>query len=124
MFSLNFLVIIFYALKIWRSVLNDEQQIGPDFNFPSNKNGSKNFGKSDTIYYSKLGDQFTIMTFNTWNSGRNVKNGLEKIAKIINEQNPDIVGLQEMYETQIDSVIKMLKFKWEKCWKRYGLSFL
>jgi len=36
------------------------------------------------------------MTFNIWNSGTNVENGLAKIAKHISYINPDIVALQEV----------------------------
>jgi hypothetical protein len=35
-----------------------------------------------------------LMTFNTWNLGRNVDNGPAKIAKHIQLVDPDIVGIQ------------------------------
>lgn len=42
----------------------------------------------------KTGVEFRVMTFNTWIHGRNVNNGLEKIAKHIKAVNPDVVVLQ------------------------------
>lgn len=36
------------------------------------------------------------MTFNIWNSGTNVENGLAKVAKHISYINPDIIALQEV----------------------------
>jgi hypothetical protein len=35
-----------------------------------------------------------VMTFNTWQSGKNVVNGLNKVIKHIKLIDPDIVGLQ------------------------------
>ncbi|WKY13260.1 hypothetical protein Q1695_004239 [Nippostrongylus brasiliensis] len=36
------------------------------------------------------------MTFNTWNAGRNVNDGLRKVAKHIDAVAPDLVALQDM----------------------------
>lgn len=40
------------------------------------------------------GKTLKIMTFNTWNTGVNIYNGTEKMAKHILINDPDIVGLQ------------------------------
>nr|WGC84588.1 extracellular nuclease 1 [Bursaphelenchus xylophilus] len=42
------------------------------------------------------GKPVTIMTFNTWQSGANVDDGINKIAKHILQNDPDIVGVQEI----------------------------
>ncbi|KAK5969658.1 Endo/exonuclease/phosphatase domain-containing protein [Trichostrongylus colubriformis] len=42
-----------------------------------------------------------VMTFNIWNSGSHVENGLRKIAKHILLVNPDIVGLQEVQRQDV-----------------------
>lgn len=41
-----------------------------------------------------------LMTLNTWNLGRNVDNGQQKIAKHIKLADPDIVGIQEVTNDQ------------------------
>ncbi|PIO70430.1 hypothetical protein TELCIR_07714 [Teladorsagia circumcincta] len=42
-----------------------------------------------------------VMTFNIWNSGSHVENGLRKIAKHILLVDPDIVGLQEVQRPDV-----------------------
>ncbi|XP_003378874.1 conserved hypothetical protein [Trichinella spiralis] len=49
--------------------------------------------KCSKINFAEDGD-ITVLTFNIWNSGMNVENGLMKIAKHILYTNPDIVALQ------------------------------
>ncbi|XGW04757.1 hypothetical protein V3C99_015714 [Haemonchus contortus] len=49
-----------------------------------------------------------VMTFNIWNSGSHVENGLRKIAKHILLVDPDIVGLQEFQEVQRPDVLPAL----------------
>lgn len=71
--------------------------------------------RKNRVLFRKTGAEISIMTFNTWNSGRNVENGFSKIAAAINEQNPDVVGLQEMYENAIEILIKLLHGNWQKC---------
>lgn len=39
----------------------------------------------------------TIMTFNTWITGNNVENGMEKIVKHIKLISPDVIALQVSY---------------------------
>ncbi|KAL6741447.1 hypothetical protein Aduo_014701 [Ancylostoma duodenale] len=51
----------------------------------------------DSIAAEKL----RVMTFNTWNSGAHVRNGLQKIAKHILLVDPDIVALQEVQRQDI-----------------------
>uniref|UniRef100_A0A0M3I047 Endo/exonuclease/phosphatase domain-containing protein n=1 Tax=Ascaris lumbricoides TaxID=6252 RepID=A0A0M3I047_ASCLU len=48
-------------------------------------------------------NDFTVMTFNTWQSGKNVENGLFKVAKHISYVYPDIVALQKCI---VESVLK------------------
>jgi len=53
------------------------------------------------------------MTFNIWNSGTNVENGLAKIAKHISYINPDIVALQEVDSLSVLSELaRMLGPDW------------
>ncbi|CAD5218275.1 unnamed protein product [Bursaphelenchus okinawaensis] len=64
-----------------------------------------------------LGQYLRIMTFNTWNMGVYINDGLEKIAKHIALNDPDVVGLQEVRSReQIESVTKFLnrdrRYKW------------
>ncbi|KRX83742.1 Uncharacterized protein T02_8950 [Trichinella nativa] len=69
------------------------------------------------LKYSKIniaedGD-ITVLTFNIWNSGMNVENGLMKIAKHILYTNPDIVALQEvMGNSVVESLIRHLGPDW------------
>jgi endonuclease/exonuclease/phosphatase family metal-dependent hydrolase len=42
-----------------------------------------------------------LMTFNLWNSGENVKDGMQKIVNHILEVNPDIAALEEIESTEI-----------------------
>ncbi|KAK6054001.1 hypothetical protein COOONC_08494 [Cooperia oncophora] len=42
-----------------------------------------------------------VMTFNIWNSGSHVENGIRKIAKHISLVDPDIVGLQEVQRPDV-----------------------
>uniref|UniRef100_A0A914C8V1 Endonuclease/exonuclease/phosphatase domain-containing protein n=1 Tax=Acrobeloides nanus TaxID=290746 RepID=A0A914C8V1_9BILA len=54
------------------------------------------------------------MTFNTWCSGDKVKNGRDKIARHINAVNPDVVALQEVYDSQTaDDFVKRLGEPWK-----------
>jgi len=47
-----------------------------------------------------------LMTFNLWNSGDNVENGLNKIAKHILDVNPDIAALEEVND--LDTLMDLL----------------
>lgn len=59
--------------------------------------------------------EVSVMSFNTWNSGNNVDQGLLKIARHIEINNPDIVGLQEMYDDKIDELLQLLENRYRKC---------
>uniref|UniRef100_A0A9J2PJD4 Endonuclease/exonuclease/phosphatase domain-containing protein n=1 Tax=Ascaris lumbricoides TaxID=6252 RepID=A0A9J2PJD4_ASCLU len=66
-------------------------------------------------------NDFTVMTFNTWQSGKNVENGLFKVAKHISYVYPDIVALQEIEnETVIGQLIKMLGRRWSGVANNYS----
>ncbi|CAD6197327.1 unnamed protein product [Caenorhabditis auriculariae] len=54
-----------------------------------------------------------VMTFNIWNSGKNVINGREKIAKHIALVDPDVVTLQETYVNVSTELIGMLGEQWQ-----------
>ncbi|CAB3398934.1 unnamed protein product [Caenorhabditis bovis] len=53
-----------------------------------------------------------VMTFNVWNSGANVENGQQKIAKHILLVRPDIVALQEVYANVTRNLTMMLGPPW------------
>uniref|UniRef100_A0A8R1ZAH0 Endonuclease/exonuclease/phosphatase domain-containing protein n=1 Tax=Pristionchus pacificus TaxID=54126 RepID=A0A8R1ZAH0_PRIPA len=54
-----------------------------------------------------------VMTFNVWNSGRHVKDGLSKIASQIRSINPDVVALQEIREMEhIGEITTLLGAGW------------
>ncbi|CCD62733.1 uncharacterized protein CELE_F14F9.5 [Caenorhabditis elegans] len=53
-----------------------------------------------------------LMTFNIWNSGANVENGQQKIAKHILMVNPDVVALQEVYANVTRNLTLMLGHPW------------
>ncbi|PIC25906.1 hypothetical protein B9Z55_018655 [Caenorhabditis nigoni] len=53
-----------------------------------------------------------LMTFNIWQSGKNVENGQQKIAKHILMVNPDIVALQETYANVTKNLTMMLGHPW------------
>uniref|UniRef100_A0A8R1DNZ0 Endo/exonuclease/phosphatase domain-containing protein n=1 Tax=Caenorhabditis japonica TaxID=281687 RepID=A0A8R1DNZ0_CAEJA len=53
-----------------------------------------------------------VMTFNIWQSGANVENGQQKIAKHILMINPDIVALQEVYANVTRNLTMMLGHPW------------
>ncbi|KHN81310.1 Uncharacterized protein F14F9.5 [Toxocara canis] len=56
---------------------------------------------------------FTAMTFNIWQSGINVENGLVKIAKHISHVYPDIVALQEVESPSvIRQLVELLGPRW------------
>uniref|UniRef100_A0A914X0I3 Endonuclease/exonuclease/phosphatase domain-containing protein n=1 Tax=Plectus sambesii TaxID=2011161 RepID=A0A914X0I3_9BILA len=55
-----------------------------------------------------------ILTFNIWNSGQNVQDGLLKIAKHIKLVDPDIVALQEVEDkSHFDSIVTSLGAPWK-----------
>ena len=49
---------------------------------------------SHSSYYTTSQNGIRLMTFNIWQSGANVENGQQKIAKHILMVNPDVVALQ------------------------------
>ncbi|EPB79446.1 hypothetical protein ANCCEY_01496 [Ancylostoma ceylanicum] len=51
------------------------------------------------MMHDTLAEKLRVMTFNTWNSGAHVRNGLQKIAKHILLVDPDIVALQMLMQT-------------------------
>lgn len=53
-----------------------------------------------------------VMTFNIWQSGKNVENGQQKIAKHILMVNPDVVALQETYPNATRNFTLMLGHPW------------
>ncbi|CAD5224235.1 unnamed protein product [Bursaphelenchus xylophilus] len=56
-----------------------------------------------------VGKYLRIMTFNTWNMGVFINDGLKKIAKHIALNDPDIAGLQEVRaRDQVEAVVKFL----------------
>lgn len=57
----------------------------------------------------------SVMSFNTWNSGNNVYDGLAKVARHINVFKPDVIGLQEMYDDKIDNLLVLLQNQYNKC---------
>ncbi|KHJ79859.1 hypothetical protein OESDEN_20481 [Oesophagostomum dentatum] len=50
-------------------------------------------------------EKFRVMTFNIWNSGSHVQNGLQKVAKHILLVDPDVVALQEVQRQDVLPVI-------------------
>lgn len=52
------------------------------------------------------------MTFNTWNSGRNVVDGLLKVRDQILLVYPDVVALQELEEGTLPRLLQMLGPNW------------
>ncbi|CAD5218140.1 unnamed protein product [Bursaphelenchus okinawaensis] len=64
-----------------------------------------------------VGTHLRIMTFNTWNMGRYVHDGRQKIAKHIKLNNVDVVGLQEVRATEeIEEVVKHLNTDSTETW--------
>ncbi|CAJ0566373.1 unnamed protein product, partial [Mesorhabditis spiculigera] len=56
---------------------------------------------------------FRVMTFNIWNCGGNVNDGVAKIAKHILLVNPDIVAMQEVeYEKCAENITQYLPSSW------------
>ncbi|GMS91245.1 hypothetical protein PENTCL1PPCAC_13420, partial [Pristionchus entomophagus] len=54
-----------------------------------------------------------VMSFNVWNSGRHVKNGIPKIAAQIRAVNPDVVALQEVRDAEhIAQITALLGGHW------------
>ncbi|CAI2353682.1 unnamed protein product [Caenorhabditis sp. 36 PRJEB53466] len=58
------------------------------------------------------GSAVRLMTFNIWQSGVNVENGQQKIAKHILMVNPDVVALQEVYANVTRNLTLMLGHPW------------
>jgi len=56
--------------------------------------------------------QFRVMTFNIWQSGKNVDYGIEKIAWHIQQAYADIVALQEVYRLRLDKILDILGPPW------------
>uniref|UniRef100_A0A915I9Z5 Endonuclease/exonuclease/phosphatase domain-containing protein n=1 Tax=Romanomermis culicivorax TaxID=13658 RepID=A0A915I9Z5_ROMCU len=68
---------------------------------------------------------FRVMTFNTWNTGAHVRDGLYKIAKHIRYVYPDIVAIQEFhYATDVPEVLKLLGPEWSGVGKRAEQGYL
>jgi hypothetical protein len=59
-----------------------------------NGNRTPKLGEKIEMAQLKQPSTLRLMTFNTWNLGRNVNEGPKKIAKHIEFVNPDIVGIQ------------------------------
>ncbi|PAV81954.1 hypothetical protein WR25_05848 [Diploscapter pachys] len=63
-------------------------------------------------------ESLRIMTFNTWNTGRNFEDGLHKLARHIALVNPDAVGLQEiMTPGNFSTLTQMLGPSWTGIYK-------
>ncbi|CAD5225447.1 unnamed protein product [Bursaphelenchus xylophilus] len=64
-----------------------------------------------------VGKTVTIMSFNTWNMAKGIVDGLNKIAKHILINNPDIVGLQEVrHHDEIRQVTESLNKNDTQTW--------
>ncbi|VDN08186.1 unnamed protein product [Thelazia callipaeda] len=62
---------------------------------------------------------FVVMTFNTWVSGTNVVNGTMKIVSHIKRINPDVVALQEVYNSQfMAEILSCLGIQWSGALKK------
>ncbi|CAI5450460.1 unnamed protein product [Caenorhabditis angaria] len=74
------------------------------------------FSQDSYSYYNEKSEvrvTLRVMTFNIWNSGANVENGQQKIAKHILLVNPDIVALQETYINVTQNLTRMLGPAWK-----------
>ncbi|EFP05876.1 hypothetical protein CRE_27203 [Caenorhabditis remanei] len=67
---------------------------------------------SYSSYYTTSQNGIRLMTFNIWQSGANVENGQQKIAKHILMVNPDVVALQEVYANVTRNLTLMLGHPW------------
>lgn len=56
-----------------------------------------------------------VMTFNTWQAGGNVDDGIRKIIKHIQANDPDVVALQEMEWWAINELRQALGWGWMAC---------
>ncbi|VDM66144.1 unnamed protein product [Strongylus vulgaris] len=61
-----------------------------------------------------IANKIRVMTFNTWNSGVHVEDGLNKIAKHIMLVNPDVVALQEVQKQDVlPTLLSYLGIPWK-----------
>src|SRR5690606_9692245 len=64
----------------------------------------------------------TVMSFNIWMSASHVKNGLKSVAEVIKENDPDIVGIQEISKKAFDELKMYLGKEYYFSWDAGTIS--
>lgn len=73
---------------------------------------NKDFINTNAFLKIKMPIYITAMSFNVWDSSYRTYKGIEAIAKVILENNADIVGIQEMGSEEMDNLQKILGNKY------------
>lgn len=76
------------------------------------KSSNKDFKGITSLSSSLLIPYLTTMSFNVWDSSYRTYKGIEAIAKVIEENDADIIGLQEIGSDAMDALQKVLGKKY------------